>query len=294
MAGEQTVFPLDGNIRPLTEHEFAQFRNLAYQKFGLDLRTGKEQLVSARLTKKMRELNIGSFKEYYRHVTEDKTGDALVAMIDALTTNHTGFFREMGHFDFMRQTILPAIAARDRISIWSAASSTGEEPYSIAFCIVQQLGLSCLSKLDILASDISTKALAKAQAGVYDEDRFRDIKPEQLRSFLLRSGSPTHTRYMVRKEIRSAIEFRRLNLMEPITHGKTFPLIFCRNVMIYFDRPTQQDLVRRLCGCLEPGGYLFIGHAESLNGLEVPLKYIRPAIYCKAGKAESLHRESGK
>jgi chemotaxis protein methyltransferase CheR len=265
----------------LTAREFDQFRRLAYEQFGLDLRDGKETLVSARLGKKIRELNFRSFQEYYRHVLEDRTGEALIALIDALTTNHTSFFREPAHFDFLGQTILPRLRDRERISIWSAACSTGEEPYSIAFCLLENLGEASLSRVHILATDISTKVLANAQRGAYPAERFEGVPKQQLRRYLLRGEGRWADWYRVKPEVRAAVEFRRLNLMERFSHLGPFSVIFCRNVMIYFDKPTQQDLVNRLAGCLEPGGHLLIGHSESLNGVEHQLKYIRPAIYLR-------------
>lgn len=270
-------------LRPLTPSEFEQFRKLAYEQFGLDLRAGKEQLVSSRLSKRMRELGIHSYKDYYRHVVEDHTGEALAGLIDALTTNHTSFFREMAHFEFMRQTIIPALANRDHISIWSGASSTGEEPYSIAFYLLQELGFQALPRIRILATDISRRVLAAAQRGVYAAERFREVPPDRLKAFLQKSTIDGKDTFQVRKEIRDIVTVRRLNLMHSFDAQGKFPVIFCRNVMIYFDRQTQQDLVCRLSACLEPGGYLFIGHAESLNGLSIPLSYVRPAIYRKGG-----------
>ena len=271
----------ESEIRPLTAHEFDQFRQLAYDEFGLDLRPGKEQLVSARLAKKMRELHLHSYRDYYQHVVADKSKEALVAMIDALTTNHTSFFRELTHFDFLRHTILPTLRTRDRIAIWSAACSTGEEPYSILFSLLDELGPASLPRINILATDISTRVLATAKRGAYPAERFRDFPPQQLRHYLLRGDQQWKNWYLVKKEIRAAVSFQRFNLMECIPHASTFPVIFCRNVMIYFDRLTQQNLVQRLAGHLEPGGYLMIGHAESLNGIEHSLQYIRPAIYRK-------------
>jgi chemotaxis protein methyltransferase CheR len=273
--------------RPLTAHEFDQFRQLAYDKFGLDLKGGKEQLVSARLSKKMRELKVRSYKEYYRHVLDDTTGEALAAMIDVLTTNHTSFFREAAHFDFLRKTVLPEIKNRATVHIWSAACSSGEEPYTLAFSILDELGIGFLPRLQILATDISNRILARAQAGVYLAERFREVSAAQLRQYLLRGAQGGKESYLIKKEIRAAVTFQRLNLMERFSHGFKFPAIFCRNVMIYFDRQTQQDLVCRLVECLEPGGYLFIGHAESLNAIEVPLKYVRPAVYRKAGSLDA-------
>lgn len=268
-------------IEQLTAGEFEQFRQLAYKEFGLDLRPGKEQLVSARLSKRMRELHLRSYRDYYRHVTEDKSREALVSMIDALTTNHTSFYREIAHFEYLRQAVLPGLRKRDRIAIWSAACSTGEEPYSILFSLLDELGIASLPHLNILGTDISTRVLATAKRGAYPSERFRDIPPQQLRQYLLRGEQEWKNWYLVKKEIRSAVRFERMNLMEPIRHAAAFPVIFCRNVMIYFDRPTQQGLVQRLTDHLEPGGYLMIGHAESLSGIAHSLQYVRPAIYRK-------------
>jgi chemotaxis protein methyltransferase CheR len=273
------AMPAAGEIRPLTAHEFEQFRRLAYEEFGLDLRDGKESLVSSRLGKKMRELNLRSYQEYYRHVVEDRTGEALTALIDALTTNHTSFFREPAHFDFLRQTILPRLRDRDRIAIWSAACSSGEEPYSIAFCLAEELGEAALARIHILATDISTRVLASAQKGAYPAERFDGLPAQQLRRHLLRGEQRYKDWYRVKPALRAVVEFRRLNLMESFSHVGRFPVIFCRNVMIYFDKPTQQDLANRLAACLEPGGYLLIGHAESLNAVDHPLQYVHPAVY---------------
>jgi chemotaxis protein methyltransferase CheR len=270
------------DFRPLTTREFDRFRKLAYDIAGIDLQPGKEQLVSARLNKKLRELKLCSYEEYYDFVTGDKTGDALISLIDALTTNHTSFFREAAHFEFLRHNILPDLNRRPQISIWCAASSTGEEPYSIAFSVLDELGMDALPRLQILATDISTRVLASARKGMYPADRFRDCTPQQLRPYLLRGEGRWKEWYQVRKEVRAAIRFERLNLMDNFTHSAPYPVIFCRNVMIYFDRPTQERVVQRLSEFLEPGGYLLIGHAESLNGLKQPLQFIRPAIYRKA------------
>ncbi len=282
MSASLFALPALSEIAPLTPGEFDQIRMLAYERFGLDLKRGKEQLVSARLTKKIRQLGFYAFRDYYQHVLNDSSGDALVEMIDALTTNHTSFFREPAHFDFLRETILPELRDRDRICIWSAATSTGEEPYSIAFTALDALDLQALPKLKITATDISTRVLATAQKGVYPADRFADFSREQMRRYLLRGTREWHDWYMVKKEVRAAIEFSRLNLSKPFSFAAPFPVIFCRNVMIYFDKPTRQNLVHQLMQCLEPGGYLLTGHSESLSGVDHQLAYVRPAIYRKS------------
>jgi chemotaxis protein methyltransferase CheR len=270
-----------GDIRPMSAGEFEQIRRLAYEQFGLDLHAGKEQLVATRLGKKIRELRFRSFHQYYRYVVEDRTGEALVALIDALTTNHTSFFREAAHFDFLRRKLLPGLRRRETIGIWSAGCSSGEEPYSILFSLVEELGEAVLSRVRLLATDISTRVLAEAERAIYPAERFEGTPEPRLRRFLLRSGRGDRYWYCVRPELRMAVEFRRLNLMRPFAYLGVFPLIFCRNVMIYFDRAVQQDLTNRLAGCLEPGGYLFIGHSESLNGIGHPLEYVCPGIYRK-------------
>lgn len=194
--------PKTTEIRPLTAREFEQIRRLAYEQFGLDLRDGKETLVSTRLGKKIRELNFRSFQEYYSHVVEDRTGESLIALIDALTTNHTSFFREPAHFEFLRRTILPGLRNRERIAIWSAACSSGEEPYSIAFCLLEELGEQAFAKIRILATDISTRVLASAQQGTYPAERFDDIPAHQLRRYLLRGEQRFCNWYRVKPEVR--------------------------------------------------------------------------------------------
>ncbi|HTQ53348.1 MAG TPA: protein-glutamate O-methyltransferase CheR [Bryobacteraceae bacterium] len=266
-------------IQRLKPEEFNAIRRLAYEKFGLDLRHGKEELVAARLGKRMREGGFETFDSYYRHVTGDSSGEALVGLIDALATNHTSFLREMAHFDYLRQNILPELRERAHIDFWSAACSTGEEPYSLAFTLLDQWGADIFRRVRIVATDISTKALAAAQKAVYPADRFTTLPPNWMRQFLRRGEGRWRGWYQVKPEIRDRIEFSRLNLIEPVRLQPTFPVIFCRNVMIYFDKPTQEAVVRHLTDRLEPGGHLFIGHAESLTGVRHDLHYVRPAIY---------------
>jgi chemotaxis protein methyltransferase CheR len=272
---------ISGSVPALSAREFDQIRRLAYDQFGLELRPGKESLVSARLSKILRTMNFKSFQQYYDFLLADKSGEALTAMIDALTTNHTSFFREQAHFDFLKNTILPSLKNRPSFSVWSAACSTGEEPYSIAVCFMQNTPTHEAVKLRILATDISTRVLRTAEAGEYPAERFPATVMHQLRPYLTRSEKKSENSFVVKKEVRNLVEFRRQNLMQSFSHLGSFPLIFCRNVMIYFDSATQQELVRRLADALEPGGYLFIGHAESLNRIQHSLEYVQPAIYRK-------------
>ncbi len=273
-------------IRPLTGKEFEQFRVLAYKTFGLDLKEGKEQLVSSRLGKLIAGLNFRSFHDYYDHVVADKTGEALLAMVDALTTNHTSFLREPAHFDFLRDRIVPELATRDRIRIWCAASSSGEEPYTLAFSVLEALSAGSRARVEIVASDISTRVLEAAQRAVYPAERLQTLSPALQSKYFLRGEGGSKGFYKVKPEVRRLVEFRRINLVEPYPDMESFPVIFCRNVMIYFDKPTQERVVNRLSHYLEPGGYLFIGHSESLMGTDQPLEYVLPAGYRKPGAGQ--------
>lgn len=277
------AFPVAANCA-LTEKEFQQIRELAHARFGLDLRDGKQQLVAARLGRRIRQGGFASFAEYHRHVTADTSGQALVELIDALATNHTAFLREQAHFDLLANVVH---AAAGRLpSIWSAACSTGEEPYSIVFTVLNALPRTPPPRTlpFVLASDISTRALEHASQGCFAPDRLATLPEAWKKSYLTRMRGEREGWLQVRPEIASLIEFRRMNLIEPFRHGRSFDVIFCRNVMIYFDRKTQQDLVSRLAGCLHPGGYLFVGHSESLSGIEHPLEYVCPAVYRRGRK----------
>jgi chemotaxis protein methyltransferase CheR len=275
VANESTLS--DAGLK-LTAGEFREIADLAYQRFGLDLKRGKEALVAARLGKKLRQLGFHSFAEYHKHVLADRTGDALVELIDALTTNHTSFLRERAHFDFLSRAAMEEFSAISSLRVWSAACSSGEEPYSIAMCLSEALKAS-RRQFQIRATDISTRVLATAQRGVYPVARFDEVPDAWRRAYLLRGKGESQGFYKVKPELVGRVEFERLNLIEPFVDRGRFHVIFCRNVMMYFDKATQQDIVQRLTGCLERGGYLFVGHAESLTGIEHSLGYVRPATY---------------
>jgi chemotaxis protein methyltransferase CheR len=282
MANEVVFAESSGAGNPelkLTAGEFRQISDLAYQRFGLDLKRGKEALVAARLGKKLRQLGFHTFAEYHRHVLADATGDALVELIDALTTNHTSFLRERAHFEFLGRAANEELRAATTLRIWSAACSSGEEPYSIAMCLAEALAHSPARDFRIRATDISTRVLATAQRGVYPAGRFEEVPDAWRRAYLLRGQRESEGFYKVKPELAGRIEFERLNLIEPFPRRELFHAIFCRNVMMYFDKPTQQSIVQRLTACLERGGYLMVGHSESLTGIEHALEYVRPATY---------------
>jgi len=272
---------LGDELPTLKPHEFEKFSKLAYDHFGLDLRNGKQSLVAARLGKKLRELGLKSFQDYYDYVTSDKSGAAMTGMVDFLTTNHTSFFREPRHFDFLRKNILPTVLKRPQINIWSAACSSGEEPYSIAMSVLEEAPVEARSKIRIRATDISTRVLERGRRGIYKAAAVEAIPMPLRQRFMLKGQNASSDCYRFKGEIRSLIDFEHLNLMSDFSGAYRCPVIFCRNIMIYFDKPTQENLVRRLSAQLEDGGYLFIGHSESLNGISHGLEYISPATYRK-------------
>jgi chemotaxis protein methyltransferase CheR len=265
----------------LNDREFENISRLAYEHFGLNLGDSKQGLVAARLGKLLRQLGLKSFQHYYDYVKADRSGVALAGMVDQLTTNHTSFFREPRHFDFLCKTIFPALRARSRIHIWSAACSSGEEAYSIAMSLLEESPREAAVKVKIKATDISTRVLEKAKRGVYEADRFEGIPTALLQRYLVPERAEATNAFRFKNDIRSMIEFQHLNLMAKLPEGYSCSVIFCRNIMIYFDKPTQQSLVQRLSHHLEDGGYLFIGHSESLNNISHGLDYISPATYRK-------------
>jgi len=261
----------------LTTQQFNKIQTLVYDTCGIDLKKGKEELVKARLGKELRKRNLYSFDGYIEQVESDRTGEALIELINALSTNFTHFFREPKHFEILRKTIAPGWNATKPTNIWCAAAATGEEPYSILLSLLEELGPR--APIRLLASDISTRALSTAQAGIYTEDRLSAVSPALRSKYFLRAVRDGEALYRVKQEVRQLLSFRRVNLVEPISHTVQFQTIFCRNVMIYFDKPTQEKVVCQLTEWLEPGGYLFVGHAESLNGVRHSLEYVAPAVY---------------
>jgi chemotaxis protein methyltransferase CheR len=285
---EQTgALPETGVVPPRV---FERVRKLVYDKAGIELRPGKEALVTARLSKRMRETGCPTYEAYVDRAMQDSTGEGLLDLIDALTTNFTSFLREPAHFEFMRHEVLPSLGSRAKASqesleVWCAAAATGEEPYSIAFTLLDVLGTDVRggTRCRVLATDISTRALTQARQGVYPAERFAGVPRDWLPKYLQKGSGETEGLYRVRPEVARVVEFRRLNLIEPLptglAQGGAFPLIWCRNVMIYFDTLVQQRVVAGLEQSLEPGGYLFTGHSESLSGIRHGLEYVQPAIY---------------
>ncbi len=266
----------------ITYEEFLRFSKLIYDKSGISLGDQKQTLLASRLSKRLRDLGLATFAEYYERVTGDPSKEEFTHMLDLISTNKTDFFREPKHFDFLRELILPKLAQQKRIRIWSSACSTGEEPYTIAMTL--QDGVSDPGQWDfkILATDLSTRVLAKAAEGVYDAERVREVSPEIVRRHFLRGRGNSECLLKVKPHLTAMIRFRRLNLMDEQYPIKSpLDLIFCRNAMIYFDRPTQERLVNKFYRYLKPGGHLFIGHSESLQWVNHPFETVAPTIYQK-------------
>jgi chemotaxis protein methyltransferase CheR len=256
--------------------EFEQIRRMARSAFGLDLKDGKERLVSSRLGRHVRSGGFKSFREYFEHVQTDTSGEALLALIDALTTHHTSFLREPEHFRILADHVLPGLR-RNSVTLWSAACSTGEEAYSMLFTALESR--QAPREVRVIGTDVSNRVLETAHHGAYALERLASMPPVWMQKYFERCSGRERGMWRVRANYRSMVDFRRLNLMEPLPRSFRFPVIFCRNVLIYFDRDTQQSVVNRLSGVIEPGGFLFTGHAESLTGINHPLRYVRPAVY---------------
>ena len=264
----------------LTSRELQAIVRLVYEKSGITLSDAKHGLVSARLQKRLRHGGFSSYASYLAHVERDASGQELTELLDAIATNHTSFYREPQHFEFLRTQVLAAAATQRRApSIWSAACSRGDEPYTIAMTLRDHLPESLLGEARVLASDLSTKALRVAAAGVYPLDHVAGLPPDTLRRHFERGIGAQEGLARVATAVRAHVQFRRLNLLEITSLGQQFDVIFCRNVMIYFDQATQQRVVSMLERHLAPSGYLFIAHSESLNGIHHRLRWVAPAIY---------------
>ncbi|NUM52768.1 MAG: methyltransferase domain-containing protein [Candidatus Hydrogenedentes bacterium] len=261
---------------------FDKFRSLIYQKCGIALGDQKEALVSARIAKRMCALNIESQEAYYNAVVKDTTGAELVRFIDAISTNYTSFFREPIHFDMLTRMLAAWKAqGQRRFRIWCAAASTGEEPYTLAITVNEAIG-SLGVDVKILATDISTRVLQKCQEGRYDGNRMSGVRHDLRHKYFEEVRENGQAVFEARDTLRTLLVFRRLNLSAPpFPMRGPFDAVFCRNVMIYFDSDVRTRLVSEIHRLLKPGGYLMVGHAESLTGLDTGFRPVRPSVYVK-------------
>jgi chemotaxis protein methyltransferase CheR len=256
---------------------------LIYDRCRIRLHDGKHQLIKARLGKRMRQHGFETLAQYCHYLRRSADEDEFTHLVDALTTNYTQFLRERDHFEFLVGTALPKPAgARRDFRVWSAACATGEEPYSMAFYLSESFPPEAGWDWRITASDISTKALTQAAQGIYPEGRLESLPLEWRRKYLQKGQKNWEGHYRVKPQLMDRVLFRQINLLGDYGFRETFEVIFCRNVMIYFDRPTQEQLVQRLAQFLVPGGYLLIGHSESLHGLNIGLRCLKPSIYQNA------------
>jgi chemotaxis protein methyltransferase CheR len=271
----------------LSEKEFDLLRSFIHGQAGIFLGPQKREMLKARLSKRLRALGIPSFQSYYEHLqATGPAGEEWVHCINAVTTNVTGFYREAHHFRFLEEKWLPELRARAestprKLRIWSAGCSTGEEPYSIAMSLCESLGpVARIWDTRILASDIDTEALQRAHRGVYPMDRLSAVPPDLVPRYFLRGTGNNTGLVQVRPTLQAQVAFRRINLMEePWPIHTRFDAIFCRNVMIYFDRDQQRRLIERFRAFLKEGGLLFLGHSESLHGWAAGLKHVQNTVY---------------
>ncbi|MDR2733484.1 MAG: methyltransferase domain-containing protein [Spirochaetota bacterium] len=263
---------------------FNQLKTLIYDASGITLTEQKETLVSTRLAKRLRVLKMETHEEYLAFLDNGRNSEELVSLLDVISTNVTSFFREVEHFDFTEKVMTEWLAeGQNRFRFWSAASSSGEEPYSLAMKLCEIFGGKNVDA-KILATDISTKVLALCMEGVYPKERLATVPKPMLDKYFTRIANPEggEESYKVRPILQNMIAFRRINLSTPpfSIHGP-IDIVFCRNVMIYFDKDVRTRLLSEIYRVLRPGGYLFVGHSESLTSLKTEFTPVRPAIYYK-------------
>jgi chemotaxis protein methyltransferase CheR len=267
----------------IEEHEFREFAKYIRANYGIHFKDEKKTLIEGRLGNLLSGMNMKSLNEYMDYVKADKTGNAASVMLDKITTNYTFFMREPEHFRYFKETVLPylieTVGNRD-LRIWSAACSTGEEPYTLAMLIDEYFGVKKSGwDTQILATDISQGVISTAKAGIYANERIADL-PQSWQKKYFKAYNTEQS--IISDKIKKEVVFGNLNLMDNVLpFKKKMHVIFCRNVMIYFDGPTKERLIQRLYDMTEPGGFLFIGHSEGLNRDSTRYKYIRPAIYRK-------------
>lgn len=268
--------------------EFLRISEYIQEHFGIQLPVTKMKMVEARLQKRLKALSLMSFSEYFDFVFSEEGKPEHTHMIDLITTNKTEFFRESAHFDFLTSEVLPTLIKKkqpgDIIKIWSAAASTGEEVYSILITLEEYFFKTFKTHpYQLLGSDLSVQVLKKAVAAVYDEERISNIPLNIKKRYFLKGKSLDAPKARIKPEYLKSVSYKQLNLLKPFSRiDANFDVIFCRNVLIYFSREVQQDVIARLVGHLKPGGYLFIGHSESLTNMHLPIKQVRPTIYKKS------------
>jgi chemotaxis protein methyltransferase CheR len=262
----------------LTDSEFRRFQTMIYDIAGISLSNEKKALVAGRLAKRVNHFALPTYEAYFQQLSRPDARAELQVAVDLLTTNETYFFREPKHFDLLRNTILPALQSSRQVRIWSGASSSGEEVYSIAMCLADKLGSR---SWELIGSDISTRVLEQARSGHYPIERTRDISKDYLSRFCLKGTGAQEGTFLIDKALRSRVQFMQVNLNSPLPALGEFDVIFLRNVMIYFDQKTKQQVLQRMVPLLKPGGYFLVSHSETLNGITDALKPVSPSVYRK-------------
>lgn len=266
----------------LTDKEFTDMVTFVKANYGINL-LNKRQLIESRMYSVLRDKKLENFSDYFNLIKQNDAKEITI-LLNKLTTNHTYFMREPAHFEFLKTVILPGIVKKSsnkEIRIWSAGCSSGEEAYSTVMVIKEFLGFqSSQWDFQILATDISANAMEKAQHGTYDAESLKNLDTSWIRKyFVLKDGS-----YQLKPEVKKEVVFKHFNLMDPIPFLKKFDLIFCRNVMIYFDQTTKNALINKFYDAIKPGGYLFIGHSETVQRDQSKFKYIQPSVYQKGAQ----------
>jgi chemotaxis protein methyltransferase CheR len=279
-------------VRPMTDGDFSRFQKLIHSMAGIYLSPAKKALLEARLIRRVRGLDLNSFAAYYQYVVEDSDGDELTELLDRVSTNQTHFFRERRQFEFLEQRVFPEWTAKEaarlrssRIRVWSAGCSTGEEPYSLAMTLVEHFPVSAGWTIEILATDLSTRALEFARGAIWPIARAEEIPAKYLKRFMLKGTDTQKGKMKATPEIQSLVRFERLNLNDDhYSVTGLFDLIFCRNVLIYFDAQPRARVIHRLLNHLAGTGYLMVGHAESLIGITDRVRHLVPTVYAHAAE----------
>ncbi len=271
----------------MTDGEFSKFSKLIYEHVGIHMKPEKKELLNARLGKRLRACNLNSFNKYYELINlPDQKDNEFVHFLDSVSTNFTSFFREISHFEYLAESVLPELYLLSKSSnkeflFWSSASSSGEEPFTMAMVLHEFAQNNPGFRFKIIATDISSRVLTVASKGVYLMEQAARVPEDILKKYFQKGVGQSAGKVKVKDEIRHHVEFKRFNLMHSFPWHGEMDVIFCRNVMIYFDRITQERLINKFHNCLRPGGYLFIGHSESITSIKHEFKQVESTTYKK-------------
>ena len=282
---KSNIAELDCFKAQLSEQDFLDFSKFIYSEYGIRMLPVKRIMLQGRLLKRIRDLKMSSFSEYKKYLFSKEGHDKeILHFLNVVTTNKTDFFREPIHFNFLNDEVLPKKKEQkngETLKIWSAGCSSGEEPYTISIVINEFLKSNPSFKFEITATDISTQMLETAAMGIYPAHKIEGIPLEIKKKYFLKSKDTAKQTVKVDRILQNNLSLSYLNLMDNYSFPATFDVIFCRNVLIYFDRETQEKVIQRICSHLKPGGYFFIGHSESISGMNLPLENIKPTIFKK-------------